>query len=87
MYLHSQVHCTIIGNSQDLEQPKGPSGASQVELVVRACLPVRRCKINSIPGSGRSPGEGHGAPVFLPGESHGQRSLAGYVPTEEPGGL
>ena len=34
----------------------------------------------SIPGSGRSPGGGHGKPtaVFLPGESHGQRSLAGY---------
>ena len=31
----------------------------------------------SIPGSGRSPGEGNGnpLPVFLPGESHGQRSL------------
>ena len=34
-----------------------------------------------IPGSGRSPGEGHGnPPVFLPGGSHGQRSLAGYSP-------
>ena len=33
-----------------------------------------------IPGSGRSPGEGHGnlTPVFLPGESHGWRSLVGY---------
>ena len=30
-----------------------------------------------IPGSGRSLGGGHGkpTPVFLPGESHGQRSL------------
>ena len=36
----------------------------------------------SIPGSGRSPGGGNGnpTPVFLPGESHGQRSLAGYNP-------
>ena len=33
-----------------------------------------------IPGSGRSPGGGHSSPVFLPGESHGQRSLAGYSP-------
>ena len=36
-----------------------------------------------IPGSGRSPGEGHGNPlqwVFLPGEFHGQRSLVGYSP-------
>ena len=33
-----------------------------------------------IPGSGRSPGGGNGNPFpnpFLPGESHGQRSLAG----------
>ena len=29
---------------------------------------------------GRSPGEGNGHPVFLPGESHGQRSLMGYCP-------
>ena len=40
----------------------------------------------SIPGLGRSPGEGNGrrkwqsTPVFLPGESHGQRKLAGYSP-------
>ena len=34
----------------------------------------------STPGSGRSPGGGHGNPLqlFLPGESHGQRSLADY---------
>ena len=34
----------------------------------------------SIPGLGRSPREGNGNPVFLPGESHGQRSLMGYSP-------
>ena len=36
----------------------------------------------SIPGSGRSPGGVNGNPLqlFLPGESHGQRSLAGYNP-------
>ena len=33
-----------------------------------------------IPGSERSLGEGQPTPVFLPGESHGQRSLAGYSP-------
>jgi len=33
----------------------------------------------SIPGLGRSPGAGHGN-LLLPGESHGQRSLAGYSP-------
>ena len=36
----------------------------------------------SIPGWGRSPGEGNGNPpqYFFPGESHGQKSLAGYSP-------
>ena len=38
----------------------------------------------SVPGSGRSPGEGNVAngntPVFLPGKSHGQGSLAGCSP-------
>ena len=36
----------------------------------------------SIPGSGRSPGEGNGNPLqFLPGESHGQRiPMEGYGP-------
>ena len=39
--------------------------------------------LGSIPGSGRSPGEGkkcQPTPIFLPGESHGQRSLVGYSP-------
>ena len=34
----------------------------------------------SIPGSGRSPGEGNPTPVLLPGESHRGRSLVGYSP-------
>ena len=35
----------------------------------------------SVSRSGRSPGVGHGnPPVFLPGKSHGQRSLVGYSP-------
>ena len=38
--------------------------------------------LGPIPGSERSPGEEkwQPTPVFLPGESHGQRSLAGYSP-------
>ena len=38
--------------------------------------------VGSIPGSGRSPrvGKWQPSPVFLPGESHGQRSLVGYSP-------
>ena len=37
--------------------------------------------IGSIPESGRSLGGGQGkpTPVFLPGESHGQRRLVGYI--------
>ena len=36
---------------------------------------------SSIPGSGRSPGEGNGNPLqYLPGESHERRSLVGYSP-------
>ena len=37
--------------------------------------------LGSIPGSEKSPGEGNGYPFqsFLPGESHGQRSLVGYI--------
>ena len=36
----------------------------------------------SIPGLGRSPGEGNGkpTPVSLPGKSHGHRSLMGCSP-------
>ena len=37
--------------------------------------------VGSIPGSGRFPGGGHDNPLqFLPGESHGQKTLVGYSP-------
>ena len=38
--------------------------------------------VGLIPGSGRSTGGGNGNPLqyFLPGKSHGQRSLAGCSP-------
>ena len=38
--------------------------------------------MGSIPGLGRSPGEGKWQPtlVLLPGESHGQKGLAGHSP-------
>ena len=53
--------------------------ASQVVLVVKN-PPANAGDIKDaglISGSGRSPGEEHGnPPVFLPGKSHGQRSLA-----------
>ena len=56
--------------------------ASQVVLVVKN-LPANAGDIRDsvlIPGSGRSPGGGGAwrpTPVFLPGESHGQRTLVG----------
>ena len=38
--------------------------------------------LDSIPGSGRSPGEGNGNSLqySCPGESHGGKSLVGYSP-------
>ena len=46
-------------------------------------LPTMQETRGSIPGSGRSPGEGNDnppIPVLLPGKSYGQRSLVGYNP-------
>ena len=57
--------------------------ASQVVRVVKD-LPANevdmRCRFD--PGTGKIPWrrEGQPSPVFLPGESHGWRSLAGYNP-------
>ena len=50
---------------QKTKQP--PANAGEIDLGL-------------IPGSGRSPGGGHGnpLPVFLPRKSLGQRSLASY---------
>ena len=44
--------------------------------------PASAGDVGLIPDSGRSPGEENGkpTPVFLPGKSHGQRSLVGYSP-------
>ena len=44
-----------------------------------ACNAEAAGDVGSIPGSGRCPGEGHGNPVFLPGESHGQSSLVAII--------
>ena len=54
--------------------PGGPSKES-------ACS-AGDADVDSIPGSGKSPGGGNGkpTPVFLPGKSHGQRSLEGHSP-------
>ena len=44
-------------------------------------LPANAGDTVSIPGCGRSPGEGRQPlPVFLPRKSHGQRSMLGCSP-------
>ena len=45
-------------------------------------VPANAEDASLIPGSEKSPGEGNGYPLqsFLPGKSHGQRSLADYSP-------
>ena len=55
--------------------------ASQVALVVKN-LPANAGDAGLIPGSGRSPGGGHGNPLQYSclENPHGQRSLAGYSP-------
>jgi len=60
------------------------SPADKSSLVVKN-LPASAGDIRdagSIPGSGRSPGGGHGHPLQYSclGNPHGQRSLAGYSP-------
>ena len=59
-------------------------GSSQVVLMVKN-ISAHTGNIRDaglIPGLGRSPGRGHWQPTpgFLPGESHGQKSLVGYSP-------
>ena len=59
-------------------------GASQVAIVVKN-PPANAGEVRDvglIPGSGRSPWrrKWQPTPVFLPGESHRQRSLADYSP-------
>ena len=62
-----------------LEMSKGfPGGSDGKESTCNAG------DVGSMPGSGRFPGEGNGysslnIPVFLPGESHGQRNLRATV--------
>ena len=53
------------------------SRASQVAVRVKNS-PANAGDTSLIPGLGGSSGGGQPTPVFLSGESHGQRSLAGY---------
>ena len=59
---------------------KNPFRASQVVLVVKK-LPTNAGDIEMCVWSlGREDPLEEGTPVFLPGKSHGQRSLMGYIP-------
>ena len=49
-----------------------------------ACSAKNAGNPRSIPGSGRTPGEGHGNPLRILGKFHGQRSLAGDTAHEVP---
>ena len=42
--------------------------------------PCNAGDMGSVPESGRTPGEGNGNPLQYSGNSHRQRSLAGYSP-------
>ena len=67
---------SLIRTSQSLEKGGFPGGPDSKESVCNAG------DLSSIPGLGRPP-QGREwllTPVFLPGESHGQRSLVGYSP-------
>ena len=66
------------GSLMQNDKPRQCIGASQVALKLKNppsnAGDIR--DVGSIPGLARSPGG-----VFLPGESHGQRSLVGYSPS------
>ena len=68
--------CPRPKNSRSLSfSPCGTSGKES------SCRSWRHKRCSSIPGLERSLEEGMATtPVFLPGESHGQRSLVGYSP-------
>ena len=89
-YLHSHVYNSIIYNSQDMKTTSVPSnrwvnkkyvigfpgGSNGKESICNAR------NLGSIPGLGRSPGELNAILllIFLPGEFHGLRNLAGNSP-------
>ena len=70
-----------LGATKGLTHRQGQLQASQVALVVKN-LPVNAGDTGSIPGSGRSPGGGHGNPFQYSclENLHGQRSLEAYSP-------
>ena len=76
--MHGHKELTVTGNRGVLAQGKWlPRWLSGKESACQAG------DAGSIPGSGKSLGEGNGYsrfPVFLPGEFRGQSCLVGYCP-------
>ena len=79
----TSVYKTSMGGA-DVIKEAWVEWASQLVLVIKnPPANIRDIRdMGSTPGSRKSPGGGHGNPftVFVPGESHGQRSLVGYSP-------
>ena len=74
-HIHSEPwECTLTWNRAFADVITGLLVAQMLKTACNAGDPV------SIPGSGRRPAEGNGNPLQYSGESHGQRSLAGYSP-------
>ena len=61
------------------DSPQVPRRASRVVQLVKK-RPASAGDLGLIPGLGRYSGGGNGTPVFLSGETHGQRGLEGYSP-------
>ena len=76
----------LISNSQSLPLPHALATTRLFPMSVSLFLLHRASQValvgdaNSIPGTGRSPGGGHGNPLQYSclGNHHGQRSLTGY---------
>ena len=70
--------------SGDIEQIHSKYPPSLVAQKVKNIPAIQETQVQSLgqenPLEKYSPPEKYTTPVFLPGESHGQRSLAGYSP-------
>ena len=72
IYIHTHTHTHTY-----IQKEEGFPDGSVVKNLPAKAGDIRDA--SSIPGLGRCPG-GQPTPVFLPRESHGQKSLANYSP-------
>ena len=73
-------HCLLSGLSADPVQPQFCCRITDTYITKEIQLSLNPANPCSIPGLGRSPGEGNTTPVFLTGKSHRQRRLVSYSP-------